>query len=76
MYSFILLTAALAMLPSVQAAPKGDEIQSGYWIELDCYVGNVQIDGRFVDSDRSLKYDWQLTQQNCVNNYKGLVSES
>ncbi|XP_014561257.1 hypothetical protein COCVIDRAFT_12130 [Bipolaris victoriae FI3] len=53
MYSFILLTAALAMLPS---------------------VSNVQIDGRFIDSDRSLKYDWQLTQQNCINNYKGLAN--
>ncbi|KZL85059.1 hypothetical protein CI238_09715 [Colletotrichum incanum] len=60
--------AFLAALPSVQA------IKKDYWIALDCYVGDVTVDGKFVDADRSLKYDWQLTAQTCKNNFGNVAN--
>ncbi|EMD61222.1 hypothetical protein COCSADRAFT_29483 [Bipolaris sorokiniana ND90Pr] len=47
-----LFTAVLALLPSVQA-----DIPHGNWMQLDCYVRYVYMDGRL------------LTAQACNKNY-------
>ncbi|KAG5765646.1 hypothetical protein H9Q72_006291 [Fusarium xylarioides] len=63
MLSPTFLAVLLAAMPSVHAIAKD------WWPEVDCYVGNVKVDNKFVDKNRSLKYDWQLTLQTCVNNF-------
>ncbi|RMZ68710.1 hypothetical protein GMOD_00002520 [Pyrenophora seminiperda CCB06] len=73
LFTSALFMAALAVLPSAQAAPKKHEITPNNYVELDCYVANVKVKDEVIDKDPSLKYDWQLTQQTCVNNYKGLA---
>ncbi|KAK1637437.1 hypothetical protein BDP81DRAFT_449458 [Colletotrichum phormii] len=55
--------ALLAAVPCVQA------IDDNYWIATDCYVADVTVNGKYVDQNRGLKYDWQLTEQTCKNNY-------
>ncbi|TEA11342.1 hypothetical protein C8034_v007691 [Colletotrichum sidae] len=51
----------VAVLPAVQA--------DDGWVALDCWVADVTVDGKLVDQDRSLKYDWQLTKQVCDITY-------
>ncbi|KAE8847592.1 hypothetical protein PTNB85_01435 [Pyrenophora teres f. teres] len=74
LFSWTILTVTLAVMPSVQAAPKKNSMPAKNWIELDCWVADVTVDGRLVDSNPELKYDWQLTVQTCQSNYKGLAN--
>ncbi|KAG4277671.1 hypothetical protein FPRO04_14067 [Fusarium proliferatum] len=68
MLSPTFLAVLLAAMPSVYA------IDKDWWPQVDCYVGNVMIDNHYVDHDRSLKYDWQLTYQTCINNFAPQVA--
>ncbi|RKK06422.1 hypothetical protein BFJ66_g17856 [Fusarium oxysporum f. sp. cepae] len=68
MLSPTFLAVLLAAMPSVYA------IDKNWWPQVDCYVGNVMIDNHYVDHDRSLKYDWQLTYQTCINNFAPQVA--
>lgn len=67
-FATTLFAAVLALLPSMQA-----EIPSGNWMQLDCYVGYVYMNGQLLDTNHNLHYDWQLTAQACNNNYASSV---
>jgi hypothetical protein len=68
---FAIFAGLAAFIPSIAA--QGLEARTDFWTELDCSVADVTVDGAFVDDDRSLKYDWQLTIQTCMINYDSSV---